>query len=134
VPYARYGETPASVAAAIGSLAPGFDRLALQGLLPPGAARNAVDCALWDLEAKLAGRRVWEIAGLSEPGRESTAYTLSLDAPEAMRAAAARNAQRPILKIKLGGEGDLARLEAVRDGAPGARIIVDANEGWTPEI
>jgi L-alanine-DL-glutamate epimerase-like enolase superfamily enzyme len=134
VPYARYGETPASVAAAIEGLAPGFDRVSLQELLPPGAARDAVEGALWDLEAKLAGRRVWEIAGLSEPGPEITAYTLSLDAPEAMRAAAARNAHRPLLKIKLGGEDDLARLEAVRDGAPGARIIVDANEGWTPEV
>ncbi len=99
-----------------------------------GLARNALDCALWDLEAKLAGRRVWQLAGLPEPGPEVTAYTLSLDAPEAMRAAAARNAHRPLLKIKLGGEGDLARLEAVREGAPGARIIVDANEGWTPEM
>jgi L-alanine-DL-glutamate epimerase-like enolase superfamily enzyme len=134
VPYARYGETPASVAAQIEGLAPGFDRAALQGLLPPGAARNALDCALWDLEAKRVGRRVWQLAGLAEPGPEVTAYTLSLDAPEAMRAAAARNAHRPLLKIKLGGEDDLARLEAVRDGAPGARIIVDANEGWTPEV
>jgi L-alanine-DL-glutamate epimerase-like enolase superfamily enzyme len=134
VPYARYGETPASVAAQIAGLAPGFDRVALQGLLPSGAARNALDCALWDLEAKLAGRRVWQLAGLPEPGPEVTAFTLSLDAPEAMRAAAALNVHRPLLKIKLGGEGDLARLEAVRAGAPAARIIVDANEGWTAEV
>jgi L-alanine-DL-glutamate epimerase-like enolase superfamily enzyme len=133
VPYARYGETPASVAAQIEGLAPGFDRAALQGLLPPGAARNAFDCALWDLEAKRAGRRVWQLAGLAEPGPEITAFTLSLDTPEAMRAAAARNAHRPLLKIKLGGEGDMARLEAVRAGAPDARIIVDANEGWSAE-
>jgi len=133
VPYARYGETPESVAAQITGLPPGFDRAELQGLLPAGAARNAVDCALWDLEAKRSGRRVWELAGLAPPGPEITAYTLSLDAPEAMRAAAARSAHRPLLKIKLGGEGDLARLEAVRAGAPAARIIVDANEGWTPE-
>ena len=109
-----------------------FDRAALQELLPPGAARNAVDCALWDLAARQAGRRVWQLAGLPEPGPEVTAYTLSLDTPEAMRAQAARNAHRPLLKIKLGGEGDMGRLEAVRAGAPRARIIVDANEGWTP--
>ena len=117
----------------IEGLPEGFDRAALQELLPAGAARNAVDCALWDLEAKRAGRRVWELAGLPAPGPEVTAYTLSLDAPEAMRAEAARNAGRPLLKVKLGGEGDMARLEAVRAGAPRARIIVDANEGWTAE-
>ena len=133
MPYARYGETPESVAAQIAGLPAAFDRDALQRLLPPGAARNAVDCALWDLEAKRAGRRVWELAGLAEPGPEVTAYTLSLDTPEAMRAQAAENARRPLLKVKLGGEGDLARLEAVRAGAPAARIVVDANEGWTAE-
>ena len=119
VPYARYGETLESVAAQIAGLPAAFDREALQRLLPPGAARNAVDCALWDLEAKRAGRRVWELAGLAEPGPEVTAYTLSLDAPEAMRAQAAENAGRPLLKVKLGGEGDLARLEAVRAGRAG---------------
>src|SRR5690606_20505615 len=118
VPYARYGETPASVAAQIAGLPPAFDPAALQRLLPPGAARNAVDCALWDLEAKRAGRPAWQLAGLAPPGPEITAYTLSLDAPEAMRAAAAANAHRPLLKIKLGGAGDLARLDAARDGAP----------------
>lgn len=132
VPYARYGETPASVAAQIATLPPSLDRSALQSLLPAGAARNAVDCALWDLEAKTLGRPAWQLAGLPAPGPEITAFTLSLDTPEAMRAAAAANAHRPLLKIKLGGAGDLARLEAVRDGAPTARIIVDANEGWTP--
>ena len=121
------------MAAQIEGLPERFDREALQELLPPGAARNAVDCALWDLAAKRAGRRVWELAGLPEPGPEVTAYTLSLDTPEAMRAQAARNAHRPLLKIKLGGEGDMGRLEAVRAGAPRARIIVDANEGWTAE-
>ena len=110
-----------------------LDRAALQELLPPGAARNAVDCALWDLEAKRSGRRVWELAGLAAPGPEITAYTLSLEDPETMRAQAARNAHRPLLKIKLGGEGDMARLEAVRAGAPAARIVVDANEGWSAE-
>lgn len=134
VPYARYGETPESVAAAIGALPGTVTRDDLARLLPPGAARNAVDCALWDLEAKAAGRRVWQVAGLQPPAPLVTAYTLSLDRPEAMRAAAARHAGRPILKIKLGSADDLARLEAVRAGAPDAAIIVDANEGWTAEL
>jgi L-alanine-DL-glutamate epimerase-like enolase superfamily enzyme len=133
VPYARYGETLESVAAQIGALPGDLDRAWLQGLLPPGAARNAVDCALWDLEARRAGRRVWQLSGLPEPRPEITAYTLSLAEPEVMRAEAQRHAHRPLLKIKLGGEGDMARLEAVRSGAPAARIIVDANEGWSAE-
>jgi L-alanine-DL-glutamate epimerase-like enolase superfamily enzyme len=133
VPYARYGETVDSVRAQIAGLPGDVTRDALQGLLAPGAARNAVDCALWDLEAKQAGRPVWQLAGLQEPGPEITAYTLSLDAPAAMQAAAARHAHRPLLKIKLGTADDLARLEAVRAGAPEARLIVDANEGWTAE-
>ncbi|MFN3644510.1 MAG: N-acetyl-D-Glu racemase DgcA [Gemmobacter sp.] len=134
VPYARYGESLESVTAQIAGLPEGIGRAGLQDALPPGAARNAVDCALWDLEAKAAGRRVWEIAGLAAPGPRVTAYTLSLDAPEAMRAAAAANAHRPLLKIKLGTPGDMPRLEAVRAGAPATRIIVDANEGWTAEV
>ena len=133
VPYARYGETLDSVTAQVAALPAAFNRAALQTLLPPGAARNAVDCALWDLEAKQSGRRVWQLAGLPEPGPEVTAYTLSLDNPEAMRAQAAEHAARPLLKVKLGGDGDLARIEAVRAGAPRARIVVDANEGWTPD-
>ena len=133
VPYARYGETPESVAAAIEGLPGELDRLALQEMLPPGAARNAIDCALWDLEAKRSGRRAWQLAGLPEPGPEVTAFTLSLDTPETMRAEAARHAARPLLKVKLGGEGDMARLEAVREGASRARIVVDANEGWSAE-
>jgi L-alanine-DL-glutamate epimerase-like enolase superfamily enzyme len=133
VPYARYGETMESVAARIAALPEGIDRAALQGALPPGAARNAVDCALWDLEAKATGRRVWQLAGLPEPGPVVTAYTLSLDAPAAMETAARDHAHRPVLKIKLGTPDDLPRLEAVRRGAPAARLIVDANEGWTPE-
>ena len=108
-------------------------RGALQNALPAGAARNAVDCALWDLEAKVAGKPVWELAGLKPPKPEITAYTLSLDSPEKMQAQAAENAFRPLLKTKLGGEGDVARIEAVRRGAPDARIIVDANEGWSVE-
>ena len=134
VPYARYGESLESVAEEIAALPAVLDREALYGFLSPGAARNAVDCALWDLEAKQAGCRVWELAGLPAPGPVVTAFTLSLDTPERMQAAAARNAHRPLLKIKLGTPDDMARLEAVRDGAPDARIIVDANEGWTAEV
>ncbi|MDJ0630759.1 MAG: dipeptide epimerase [Rhodobacter sp.] len=133
VPYARYGETPESVAKQIDGLALPLDRSALQAILPAGAARNAVDCALWDLEAKRAGQRAWDLAGLPAPGPLVTAYTLSLDTPAKMQAAAARHAHRPLLKIKLGTPDDMARLEAVRSGAPDARIIVDANEGWTAE-
>ena len=133
VPYARYGETMDSVVAQIEGAA--FqNRDDLQSALPPGAARNALDCALWDWEAKRAGKRAWELAGLPAPGPEITAFTLSLDTPENMRAAAAKNAHLPLLKTKLGGEGDIPRIEAVRAGAPGARIIVDANEGWTTDI
>ncbi|WP_294619248.1 N-acetyl-D-Glu racemase DgcA [uncultured Roseovarius sp.] len=134
VPYARYDETLDSVTAEIEGLPEVFDRAALQGLLPAGAARNAVDCALWDLEAKRAGKRVWDLAGLPAPGPEVTAYTLSLDEPEAMRAQAAEHGHRPLLKIKLGTPDDMPRLEAVRAGAPEARIIVDANEGWSAEV
>jgi L-alanine-DL-glutamate epimerase and related enzymes of enolase superfamily len=134
VPYARYGETLESVAGEIRALPEGIDRIALQDALPAGAARNAVDCALWDLEAKRAGKRVWELAGLPAPGPEITCFTLSLDTPERMQAAAARHAHRPVLKIKLGTPDDMARLEAVRAGAPKARIVVDANEGWTAEV
>jgi L-alanine-DL-glutamate epimerase-like enolase superfamily enzyme len=133
VPYARYGETLASVTDQVAALDPNITRAELGQALAPGAARNAVDCALWDLEAKTSGRRVWDLARLGAPGPVITAYTLSLAPPDAMRAAAARNAHRPLLKIKLGGEGDMARLEAVRQGAPRARIIVDANEGWSAD-
>ncbi|GFM32086.1 N-acetyl-D-Glu racemase DgcA [Desulfovibrio subterraneus] len=134
VPYARYGETVESVTEQIRSLPMPVSREQLQTALPAGAARNAVDCALWDLEAKLSGKRAWQLAGLAAPQPETTAFTLSLDTPDNMREEAAANAHRPLLKIKLGGEGDIARIEAVRAGAPEARIIVDANEGWTPEI
>jgi L-alanine-DL-glutamate epimerase-like enolase superfamily enzyme len=134
VPYARYGETLESVTAQIEGLPEGIGRADLQGALPAGAARNAVDCALWDWEAKRAGVRVWELAGLPAPGPVVSAYTLSLDTPDRMRAAAATHAARPLLKIKLGTPDDMARLEAVRAGAPASRIIVDANEGWTAEV
>ncbi|MEM8775207.1 MAG: N-acetyl-D-Glu racemase DgcA [Pseudomonadota bacterium] len=134
VPYARYDETLDSVTAEIEGLPTEFTRQELQELLSAGAARNAVDCALWDLEAKQTGKRVWELAGLPAPRPEITAYTLSLDSPDAMRAQAEQNAFRPLLKIKLGTPDDMPRLEAVRAGAPDARIIVDANEGWSAEV
>ena len=134
VPYARYSENLDSVEDQIRSLSSSLDRHSLYEMLPAGAARNAVDCALWDLEAKKAGKRVWELAGLPAPRPEITAYTLSLDTPEAMEAQAAKNAYRPLLKIKLGTPDDMPRLEAVRRGAPKSRIIIDANEGWTAEV
>ncbi|WP_087209817.1 N-acetyl-D-Glu racemase DgcA [Yoonia vestfoldensis] len=132
VPYARYGETLESVAAQIAGFAGAWPDL--QDALPAGAARNALDCAFWDHAAKKAGKRVWDLLGLPVPRPEITAYTLSLDRPAAMQAQAAQNAHRPLLKIKLGTPDDMARLEAVRRGAPTARIIVDANEGWTAEV
>lgn len=134
LPYARYDETLDSVAAQIATVPENVTRAQLQGLLPAGAARNALDCALWDLEAKASGKRVWELAGLSAPKPEITAYTLSLDTPANMQAAAAKNAHRPLLKIKLGTPDDMPRLEAVRAGAPNTTIIVDANEGWTADV
>ena len=134
VPYARYDESLQSVTDEIMGLPDAFSRFDLYDLLPAGAARNAVDCALWDLEAKRAGKSVWELAGLEAPGPEITAYTLSLDTPEAMKAQAALHAFRPLLKIKLGTPDDMPRLEAVRAGAPKSTIIVDANEGWSAEV
>jgi L-alanine-DL-glutamate epimerase-like enolase superfamily enzyme len=134
VPYARYDETLESVTAEIEGLPDAFTRADLYDLLPAGAARNAVDCALWDLEAKQAGKRGWELAGLAKPGPEITAYTLSLDTPEKMQAQAALHAHRPLLKIKLGTADDMPRLEAVRAGAPDAQIIIDANEGWSAKV
>ena len=137
VPYARYGESPEGVAAAIRSLAAGIsagiDRAALRDLMPAGAARNAVDCALFDLEAKRSGRSAAEIAGLSRPAPLETAYTISLGHPTAMAAAARLAGNRPVLKLKLGGAGDPERLAAVRQAAPAARLIVDANESWSPK-
>jgi L-alanine-DL-glutamate epimerase-like enolase superfamily enzyme len=135
VPYARYGETVEGVIAQVetqrDALMTGLDRESLQKTLPPGAARNALDCAFWDLEAKTSGKRVWALAGLHEPVLVTTVYTLSLDTAENMGAAAARNADRPLLKLKLAGPEDLDRVRAVRAAAPGAKIVVDANEGWT---
>jgi len=138
VPYARYGESCESVMEQIlglrDDLANGLDRVGLQKVLPPGAARNALDCAFWDLAAKQAGRRVWTLAGIAEMAPQVTAYTLSLDSPKKMQQAALANARRPLLKLKLSGEGDLERVAAVRSGAPDARLIVDANEGWTADL
>jgi len=134
VPYARYDETLESVTAQIEGLSGTITRAALYDLLPAGAARNAVDCALWDLEAKQTGTPVWQLAGLKPLQPEITAYTLSLDTPEKMREQAAKHAFRPLLKIKLGTPDDMPRLEAVRAGAPDSTIIVDANEGWTAEV
>lgn len=134
VPYARYNETLDSVTAEIEGLPSDVTRDSLQSLLPAGAARNAVDCALWDLEAKSKGCRVWDIVDLPAPGPEITAYTLSLDTPENMQKQAAEHAFRPLLKIKLGTADDMPRLEAVRAGAPDSAIIIDANEGWTAEV
>ena len=134
VPYARYDETLESVTAQIEGLSGDLTRAGLYDLLPAGAARNAVDCALWDLEAKRTGERVWELAGLTAPVPQITAYTLSLDTPKKMRAQAAEHAFRPLLKIKLGTPDDMPRLEAVRAGAPDSTIIVDANEGWSAQV
>ncbi|MEL6520181.1 MAG: N-acetyl-D-Glu racemase DgcA [Pseudomonadota bacterium] len=134
VPYARYGESLDSVTAQIEALALPLDRAKLQEVLAPGAARNAVDCALWDLEAKKAGKPAWTLAGLDALGPVTTAYSLSLESPEQMQADAAKAAHRPLLKVKLGTPDDIARLEAVRAGAPDPAIVVDANEGWTAEI
>ena len=134
VPYARYGETVADVMAQIAAAPPWVSRDTLARDMAPGAARNALDCALWDLEAKAQGKRVWELHHLPAPRAVITAFTLSLDTAAEMRRAAERHRHRPILKIKLGTPDDMPRLEAVRAGAPKARIIIDANEGWTPEI
>jgi len=134
VPYARYGETLDSVTAQIETLPPEISRQDLQDALPAGAARNAVDCALWDLAAKTTGAPVWQLAGQPRPRPQITAFTLSLDSPENMEKSAAKHAHRPLLKIKLGTPDDMPRLESVRRGAPQANIIVDANEGWSAEV
>jgi L-alanine-DL-glutamate epimerase-like enolase superfamily enzyme len=140
-PYIRYGEQVDTVVEqlveAAHDVAGGLDRKGLQAILRPGAARNAMDCALWEVEAAVAGRPVWQLAGLPEPTPRVTTLTLSLDAPEKMGARAAAESWRELLKIKLGGpdgfEGDLARLRAVRAAAPGPQLVVDVNEGWSDE-
>lgn len=137
-PYARYGETVESVLLAIGKASEipgGFDsREALAAALPPGAARNALDCALWDLEAKTAGVAAALQAGYAAPAAVETCFTLSLDAPDAMAEAARAAADHKLLKLKLGGEGDAARMAAVRDARPDARLVADANEAWAPDM
>jgi L-alanine-DL-glutamate epimerase-like enolase superfamily enzyme len=134
LPYARYGETTGATIDAIRRVTPEqLTRPALLEALPAGAARNALDCALWDLEAKRTATPVWQLARLAEPRPVVTAFTLSLDEVEVMRAAASRQAQRPLLKLKLGADPDtdIKRLRAVRGAAPDTRLIVDANEGWS---
>jgi L-Ala-D/L-Glu epimerase len=137
VPYPRYGETPDGAVAALEAMRDvvreGLDRTALQAVMPACAARNALDCALIDLEAKRSGQRAWNLLGCAPPKASITAYTISLAAPEAMAAATAKAAHRPLLKIKLGGGDDLARIAAVRAAAPRSELIVDANEAWTSD-
>jgi len=138
VPCERCGETIEGVIEAIEQLAPGVEtgmitRRNLASALPAGAARNALDCALLDLEAKSAVQRVWNLLGRPAPQACTTAYTISLGTPEAMAAATAKAAHRPLLKIKLGGDGDGARIAAVRNAAPESELIVDANEAWMPD-
>ncbi|HET7886988.1 MAG TPA: N-acetyl-D-Glu racemase DgcA [Bradyrhizobium sp.] len=135
VPYPRYGETPeATLSAILGmtdAIARGLDRQALQSAMPASAARNALDCALLELEAKQAGQRIWDLLGRTVPLPRVTTFTISLGTPEAMAAATAKAAHRPLLKIKLGGDGDEMRIAAVRKAAPDSELIVDANEAWT---
>jgi L-Ala-D/L-Glu epimerase len=136
VPYPRYHETVDGVVAALESarekIETGFTHADIPGLLEPRAARNALDCALWDLEAKRAATPAWQLAKLREPHTMVTAFTLSLDTPQAMADAAVAAGQRPLLKLKLGGEGDVERLRLIRQAAPASRLIIDANEGWKP--
>jgi L-Ala-D/L-Glu epimerase len=137
VPYARYGETvdgiAEMIAARTGEIARGLDRGALQQAMKPGAARNALDCAFWDLAAKRTGKPVHELAGLPAPKPLVTAYTISLAEPDVMAEQAAKAADRALLKVKLGSADDQARIMAVRRAAPHATLIVDANEGWTAD-
>ena len=131
VPYARYGETVEGVVAAIEGVGRIISREAIASSLPSGAARNGIDCAVWDLDAKRSGQRVWELAGLPPPNAVPTCYTLSLGAPDAMAARARDAVQHPLLKIKLGGgTADADRMRAVRSARPEARLVADANEAW----
>jgi L-Ala-D/L-Glu epimerase len=137
VPYARYGESVESVVRAIegcaAPLAQGLGRAELRALFPPGAARNALDCALWDLEAKVSGKSVAELAGLAPLHAVETAFTISLGSPQAMATRAKKAAHRPLLKVKLGGDADEERLAAMREAVPHTRLIADANEAWRPQ-
>jgi L-alanine-DL-glutamate epimerase-like enolase superfamily enzyme len=135
VPYARYGETVDGMLADINRISPAIaGHRDLVHILKPGAALNALDCAFWDLEAKRSGKSVATLAGLSEPATKLTAFTISLDTPDAMAAKAAEARDLPLLKLKLGGAGDAERMRAVRDARPDARLLVDANESWTPDL
>ena len=135
VPYPRYNETAEGTQAALVAMTNAVKRgLAtheLQTLMPAGAARNALDCALWDFQAKASSKRIWDLLGRAAPKPLTTAYTISLGTPEAMAEATAKAAHRPLLKIKLGGDDDEARIAAVRKAAPRSELIVDANESWT---
>ena len=131
VPYPRYGETVESVTEQLQSVPPHITRADLIETLPAGAARNALDCAIWDVKAKETNRRVWQLANLPKPKPVQTAFTLSLGTVENMTRAATQNAHRPILKLKVGTPDDLDRLVAVRNAAPDAKLVIDANEGWT---
>jgi len=132
VPYTRYGESIDTALASIRSLPPFTSRAELDGLLPAGAARNALDCALWDLEAKTSGRSAHELAALPPLKSVTTCYTLSLDTPDAMAEKAGAVPHLPLLKLKLGGVGDEERMAAVRRARPDARLFADANEAWMP--
>ena len=135
VPIARYNQSVASVLEQIESIKreKSLDRHRIQQLLPAGAARNALDCALWDLEAKISGKRAWELANVPMVPKVETSFTISLDSPDKMGAAAKASANAPILKLKLGGDNlDLARVEAVREVTTSARLLIDANESWSP--
>ena len=134
VPYARYGETIESVLAQIASADPALSREGLQAALPDGAARNAVDCAMWDLEAKRQGRSIATMLGRDEPGAMATAVTVVIDTPERMAAEAALVAQAPLIKVKVNASDPVTMVRAVREAAPSARLIVDPNEGWTPAL
>ncbi len=136
VPIARYNQSTELVLAQIESVKAekNLDRHRLQQLLPAGAVRNALDCALWDLEAKITGKRAWELANIAMVPEVETSFTISLDAPDKMAAATKAAANSPLLKLKLRGDDlDLARIEAVRNAAPAARLLIDANESWSPE-
>ncbi|MFM1816177.1 MAG: hypothetical protein RLZ98_2872 [Pseudomonadota bacterium] len=136
VPYPRYDETPTATAAEIEAAVrrnPEMDRHALQQQLPPGAARNALDCAFWALEAARAGSPVSTRLRSAPAGRILTCQTISLDTPQKMAASAKRHADFPLLKLKLGAPGDDERMAAVRTARPDARLVGDANEGWAPD-
>ena len=138
VPYARYGESVESALAQIedvrAAVEGGADRAQLLGLLPPGAARNAVDCALWDLEARLAGRSVADKIGAPEPGKLVSALTIGIDTPMAMAVAASKIADAPLIKVKVDATIPDAQIRAVRNAAPNAKLIVDPNESWDQQL